>query len=200
MVALTVVSALAGALLFQTEVGRLALVDQWERTAIALGQDIDDARYEDLHRLSEHGTSYALTTALLTGPVLAFAVSGVLCAAFWNRRRQVPFRRTLAVVTHAGVILTLRQVVAAPLAYARETTTSALSLGVWFPAFDEASPVARLLGALDLFVVWWTIVLALGASVLYGGTSRRLAMTFVGAYVGLALAMAVAMAVFGGRA
>lgn len=199
MAVMTLVWAVASTLLFRSEVGRLALVDQWELAAIAFGQTVDDVRYEELHRLSEYGVSYAVATALLNGPALALTVSGLLFAVFWNGRRHVSFRRVFAVVTHAGVILTLRQVIAAPLAYSRGTTASAMSIGIWFPAFDEASTVARFLGALDLFVVWWTIVLAIGASVLYGGTSRRRAVAFVGAYVGIALAMAVAMATLGGR-
>ena len=41
---------------------------------------------------------------------------------------------------------------------------------------DEASPVARFLGVVDLFVVWWIVVLAIGMSVLYRRPTRSLAL------------------------
>ncbi len=196
----TVMPAAAGAALFSTHVGQQALVDQWERTALAFGQPVDDAGYAGLQALSVRGPLYAVGTALLGGPVLTLVVAGALFGMFRGRRPDVAFRSVLAVVAHAGVILALRQVAAAPLDYVRETTASATSLGVWFPMFDEAAPVARFLGVLDLFAIWWCVVLAIGVGVAYGQPVRRLAPTLVGTYVVLAAIMAVVMAVAGGTA
>lgn len=202
MAALAVASSLAGAAVFQTTTGRLALVDQWERAAIAFGQEIDDERYEQLHALSEQGSAYAVLRALLTGPALTMGVSALLFLVFRGGAGpdRTTFHQTLAMVTHTSIILTLRQVIAAPLIFARETTASATSVGSWFPGFDESSPVARFLGSLDLFVIWWVVVLAIGASVLYRRRPRTLAAAFVGAYVAVAAAMATTMAVLGGTA
>jgi hypothetical protein len=110
----------------------------------------------------------------------------------------VTFRQSLAVAAHAGVILALRQLVAAPAGYLRESTSSATSLGSWFPGLDEASPIARFLGAIDLFVLWWIVVLAIGTAVLFQKRVRPVAGTFVGVYAGLALLLAAAMALSGG--
>jgi hypothetical protein len=200
LVLTTVVSIAAGAALFSTEVGQQALVDQWERTAIAFGQAVDDTQYARLQALSARGPLYAAGTALVSGPVLSLAVAALLFGLFRRRRPDVTFQQVLAVVAHAAVILALRQVVAAPLDYVRETTASATSLGLWFPMFDEASPVARFLGVLDFFVIWWCVVLAIGLGAAYGRPARALAPRFVGAYVTLAVALAVAMAVAGGTA
>jgi hypothetical protein len=124
------------------------------------------------------------------------AVAGVLFLVF----RGASFGQVMAVTTHAGVILALRQVIAAPVGYLRESTSSATSLGTWFPTLDQASPVARFLGAMDLFVIWWAIVLAIGVAVLYRRRARTVAATFVGVYAALALLLAIAMAVTGGNA
>jgi hypothetical protein len=62
---------------------------------------------------------------------------------------------------------------------------------------DEASPVARFFGVVDLFVVWWVIVLAIGVSLLYARPLRRTALAFVGAYVGVAALLAIAMVLRG---
>jgi uncharacterized protein (TIGR03382 family) len=198
MVATTVAAALSGALLMETAVGRQALVDQWERTAIAFGQQVDDASYAQLQALSRNGPIYAAVTAVVTGPGVTFAVAGLLLAALGGRRSGVSFRQVLAVVAHAAVIPALRHVVSAPLNYIRETTASATALGVWFPMLDEASPIARFLGALDVFVLWWLVVLAIGVGVLYDRRARTITATLVGIYAALALLMAIAMALTGG--
>jgi len=194
----TVISAGAGVALMETSVGRQALVDQWERTAVAFGQDVDDDAYARLEGLSDrNAVGYALLSALISGPVLTVVVAAFLKVAF---RGGVTFGQVMAVATHAGIILAARQVIAAPVSYVRESTSSATSLGSWFSMLDESSPVARFLGALDLFVIWWAIVLAIGVAVLYRRRARTLAVMFVGMYAALALLLAIAMAVTGGSA
>jgi hypothetical protein len=193
----SLLSACAGGAFMKTAVGRQALVDQWERTATAFGQPLDEAAYGQLEELSERNSvAYAAASALLSGPVLTVGIAGLLLAVF----RNATFQQTMAVATHAGVILTLRQVLAAPISYLRETTSSATSLGALFSSLDEASPVSQFLGALDVFVIWWAIVLAIGVSVLYHRRARTVAATFVGVYAALALLLAMAMAVTGGSA
>jgi hypothetical protein len=196
-----VVTFACSALLLETEVGRLALVDQWERTAIAFGQPVDDAQYRSFEEASENGTLYAALTALGSGPVLVLGISVLLFAVFNGLLRgQARFRQVLAIVAHAGVILALRQVIAAPLNYSRETLASPATVTVFFATLDEASPLARFFGVIDLFVIWWAVALALGMAVLYRRPAQRLVMAFIGAYVGLAALLAAVMALTGGTA
>jgi hypothetical protein len=192
------VTAACGVAFAETSVGRQALVDQWERTALAFGRDVDDERYAGLVAMSEYGAVYAVVTALAGGPVLSCAVAGTAFAIFRRGANDVRFAQVLAVAAHAGVVLALRPVVAAPLNYARETLVSPTTLGQLFPIFDEASPVARFLGAIDLFVVWWVIVLAIGMALLYRRSARATASAFVGVYVGLAALLAISMTIAGG--
>jgi len=200
LVATTAITFLCSLGFLRTEVGRQALVDQWERTATAFGQTVDDAAYarmEDTAGSGGFGLLYAAATALGYGPVLVFALSALLFLVLTPRHS---YSQVLAVVAYAGVILALRQVIATPLNYVRESISSPTTLIQFFSMFDEASPVARFLGVIDLFVVWWIAVLAIGVSVLYGRSTRRLALAFAGAYVALALMAALAMAVSGGTA
>jgi hypothetical protein len=193
---MTLVTAAAGAVVSATEVGQLALVDQWERTALAFGQAVDDSRYAELHAWSRMGPAVAAGNALLAGPGVALVVS--LLVFLWVRRRAtgatVSYTQALAVVVHAGVVLAVGRLVAAPLVYARETTASALTVGSWFPSLDEASPVARFLGSLDLFTLWWAVVLGIGVAVLSGQRARTCAAWIVAVYVGVALIAAAVMA------
>ena len=194
LVGLTLATAAAGALVAATDVGQLALVDQWERTALAFGQPVDDARYAELQSWSQRGPAVAAASAVLAGPVVAGVVS--LLAFLWLRHKTAPvsYSQVLAVVVHAGIILALGRLMAAPLVYTRETMASATTLGSWFPGFDETSPVARFLGAIDLFTIWWAIVLGIGLAVLSGRRARTCAAWVVSLYVGVALIAAAAMA------
>ncbi len=190
---------LASAALFSTDVGQLALVDQWESTAIAFGQPVDDARYAELQRLSERGVSYAALTSLVRGPVAAVILAVVLFGWFTGvRRGRASFGQVLAVVAAAAAILMLRHLVAAPLNYARETAASPATLVGLFTMVDQASPVARFLSLVDLFVVWWLVVLAVGIAVLYRQPTRTVLVLFAGLYTAIALGLTGAMALLGG--
>ena len=197
---LAVITAGSQALLFQTEVGQVALVDQWERTTLAFGQPVDDARYAEFQALSGKGPLYGVATALVAGPVLTLVLAVVVTLVFRRGNRNVSFSQVLAVVAHASVILAIRLLVSAPVSYAREATGGATSLGLWFPALDAASFAGRFVGALDVFVLWWVVLLAIGVGVLYGRRARSVAAAFLGIYAGLALLLAVTMTVLGGTA
>ena len=200
LVTFLVTTALSAALL-ETGVGQLALLDQWERTAIAFGQDVSDAQYAAMRAASDNGAVYAVASSVAGGPVLALGLAALLVAGFrLAGSRGATYAQVLSVVAHAGVILMLRQIVATPIVYARETLASPVTLNLFFTVLDEASPPARFLAAVDLFVVWWIVAVAIGMSVLYGRPARRLAVVFVGIYVLLAAALAGAMAVTGGIA
>jgi hypothetical protein len=193
----TAVTFACSAVLLQTEVGRLALVDQWERLAVGFGRRIGDAEYGRLHEMSRQGIAYAAASALMSGPVLTVLIAGLVSVA---GRIRVPFRQLLAVVAHAGVILALRELIATPLQYVTETLASPTTLIRLAGSFDEADPVARFLGTVDLFVIWWAVVLAIGVGAVAHISARRLALTFAGLYVAVAMLLAVAMALTGGSA
>jgi Yip1 domain len=200
-VVLALATMASQAMLLATEVGQLALVDQWELTALAFGQHVDDTRYAQFQALSQNGPLYGMATAVVSGPLLTVVIAALIFVVFRGKAdRAVSYSQALSVTAHASVILAIRQVVAAPVSFARETTASATSLGVWFPALDQASPVGRFIGALDVFVIWWVVLLALGVAVLYGRQARTLAAAFLGVYAGVALLIAVTMTALGGTA
>ena len=197
---LAAISFGASAAFLATEVGEQALVDQWERTSLAFGRPVDDAGYEDLQRLRRHyRIPYAAASAVARGLGVALVVGAVLYVVMAGRERQPSFQQVLAVVVHAGVILSLRDVVAAPVNYVRESIASPLTAVGLFGILDEGSPVSRFLALFDVFTVWWVVVLAIGAAVLYGRQTRRLVVNFMCAYLVLAAALAGTMAVLGGN-
>jgi hypothetical protein len=194
----------ATALILETETGELALLDRLERGVSAFDERLDETQHAALQEISGHGAAYALVTSLVGGPLLAVGVSAALYV--WSRiQDQTPgaaptYRQLLAIASHASVVLALRQLIAAPLTYMRETMASPLTLNMFFTLLDEGSLLARFAGMIDLFVIWWIVVLAIGVSVLCRRPVQRLATAFVGAYLLLAALVALMAATIGGAA
>jgi len=147
-----------------TAVGRQALIDQRVDLLETFGRTLDDRQYEAMqHDVSGlAGQQVAVTAGAV--PVLGL---GIATLAYFMFGGASTFRQVLAVVAHTGVIVILRYVVVTPLNYLRESLSSPLNLSVLFPALDEGGFLAYFLGMIDLFVVWWGVVLAIGLSVLY---------------------------------
>ena len=57
---------------------------------------------------------------------------------------------------------------------------------------------ARLVGALDFFVLWWVVLLALGLGILYGARTLPIARWLFGTYAAAAVVLALAQALRGG--
>jgi len=201
MLAVTTLSSVVVSAAFAgTGVGQLALLDGVEQVVYSFGHEMTDAEYARAGELAELSGAYAVMASLIAGPVLALVIAGTVYGAVRRRATDRPtFRQVFAVVVHAGAILAFRQVLAAPLGYLRATPANPMSLGRWLQV-DSASPLAPVLGLLDVFVLWWVIVLAVGLAVLFKKRARPLAVALVGAYAGLALLVAIAAAVFGGVA
>ena len=182
-----------------TPVGQQALTDQWASRAEAFGQPVTDQNYQDFVDLGARGPEIGAATAVATGLLLVCALP-VLSQLLLRGTSGATYRQALAITTHAGAVLTLRELVAAPVSYVRESLASPLTLGSLVGGLDEVSAGARFLGMIDLFLVWWLVVLAIGFAVIYRRSALRLAGTFVALYVGFGLVMAGAMALLTGRA
>jgi len=108
------------------------------------------------------------------------------------------FRQLFSVIVHAGVISAAAQFFIAPLNLIRGSMESATNLGVLLPMLEEGSFLARLLGMVDLFVLWWVLVLAIGLGVLYRRRTQPIAFSLLGVYAVIAICVAAIMSRLGG--
>jgi hypothetical protein len=108
------------------------------------------------------------------------------------------FKQVMAVVTHTGVIGLLGQLFTVPLNYARGSMTSATNLAVMFPFISETSFLGRLLGTVELFLIWQLIVLAIGLGVLYRKRTQPIAISLFVVYAIVGLIIALVRSSFGG--
>ena len=100
------------------------------------------------------------------------------------------FKQVFSVVAHAGIVLAAQQLFVLPLDYARGSLSSPTNLGVFLPFLDENTFPARLLGSVDLFLIWWLVNLAIGLGVLYKRRTGPIAVGLLSVYLAIALIIA----------
>jgi hypothetical protein len=190
---------IAGSLfaLFRTEVGQQAWLDQQVQASQAFGRQIPDQQYQGMERIAPFIGYVVGIGYLIVIPIVVAIVSGILLGIFNAfMGGDATYKQVFAIVTHAGVISTIQVLFGMPLNYFRQTLSPATTLGAFVPFLDETSLVARFLGAIDLFYVWWMIVLAIGLAVLYRRKTGPIATTFLTLYGVIALAYAVVRSAF----
>lgn len=181
-----------------SDIGRQALVDERVRAVEALGGEVDDATYRQWQAQPPYWVYVASGGRTLLLPIVTLAVA----AGLWllvGRTASSGFLPSLAVAVHASTVLVLQQLVATPLHLLRESLTSPFNLAALLPLFDEGTLPARVFGTIELFGLWWVVLLALGCGVLSGERARRYVPRLVGAYVGVALVVAGVVALAGGN-
>lgn len=195
----TLIMAMFSALPMMTEGGRQAALDVQVRQMESFGMQVNDQMYQQMQ--SRMGIA-AYTTAggvVVMAPIISVALTGLLFAIFNAAMGgTATFKQLFTVYVHATVISATAQIFTGTLNYFRGSMSSATNLAVALPMFDEGSFVARLAGMVDLFVIWWLIVLAIGLGVLYRRRTQPIAVTLFSIYAVIALAAAAIMSRFGG--
>ena len=112
---------------------------------------------------------------------------------------EARFKQVLAVTAHAGVISLLQTLFTLPMNYQRQSMSSATNLAVFFPDIAEGTFLASMLGFIDLFWIWYLVVLAIGVAAVYRRKWTSVAGGLFVVYVLIGLAVAAGKAVLGGR-
>ena len=186
--------AVGAAVPMTTEAGRQSVLDQQVSSMESFGMEVNDEMYEQLRRRTQFAAYTTGASVLIGSLVMALILAGILWAIFNAAMGgDATYKQILAILVHASVISALGQVFTAPINYFRGAVTSATSLSALMPIFDEQSFVGRLAGMLDLFVIWWLIVLAIGLAVLYRRRTQPIAFALFGVYAVIIVAIAAFM-------
>jgi hypothetical protein len=194
-----VIAAVCSALPMTTDAGKQAVLDQQVRSMESMGFNVSDEMYDRMQSGMSQAPIRTGITVLIFAPVMAVLIAGLLWAIFNAAMGgDASFKQVLAIVVHAGVISTLGALFAAPINYIRGTMTGAANLRVLLPMVDENTFVGRLLGSVDLFLIWWVFVLAIGLAVLYRRRTQPIAITLLAVYALIAVGIAALMSRGGG--
>jgi hypothetical protein len=185
------VSAAASVALLSTEVGRNAVIDQQIASRESFGRPMTAAEIERVEQFAPYFVYITPVFQLLGLSVIGLIVAGVSFAVFNAMLGgDATFTQVFAVVCHSGVVLAALSFFTTPLAYVRESLSSATNLAVFLPFLDESSFLARMLGSIDLIFIWWMLSLAIGLGVLYRKRTGPIAITMLAVYVALAVMIA----------
>ena len=161
----TVIVAMFTALPLTTESGRQAAIDQQVDSMKSLGFPVNDQMYEQMEKRS---TSMPYTTGisiLVISPIMAVIFAGILFAIFNAAMGgEASFKQVFAVLIHAGPITAISSALSGvvQLLPARAGRQRGESRRAASRCCSENSFAAHLLGMIDLFLVWYFIVLAIG--------------------------------------
>ncbi len=200
MLVLTTLIVAAGTTLpMTTAAGREALLDKQVQQMEAFGMTVNGEMYQQMRGrigLAPYTTAGGI---IVVSPVILVILAGILFAVFTaGMGGTASFKQVFAVVVHAGVISALGQVFTGALNYLQGTIASATNLAVLLPMLAEESFPGRLAGLIDLFLIWWVFVLAIGVAVLYRRRTQPIAVSLFGVYAVIAIAAAAVMSAFGG--
>ncbi len=195
----TLVTAAGFALFFSTEVGKAAYVDQAVASVESFGQTVTTEMYARLQGQADYAAWLQSGTIVFFSPLVTAVIAGILFGAFTVLGGEARYGQVFAVVAHASVISMLQQAFSLPLNYMRQTMSSATNLAVFFPDLPEGSFLAGVLGFIDLFWIWYLVVLAMGLAAVYRRKWTSVAGGLFVVYVLIGLAFAAIKAVLGGR-
>jgi Yip1 domain len=180
-----------------TKVGQQAWLDS--ATTSSFSGRVTDQQYEAMAKIAPYVGYIAVVQMLIGIPIICLITAGILFAVFNAAMGgTATFKQLYAVVVHSSAISLLGQCYTVPMNYLRGTMSSASTLGVLLPMVDDTSLVGRLLGMIDLFLIWWLVVLAIGLGVLYRRKTSPIAWSLLSVYAVIAVIIAVIRSRMGG--
>ena len=189
--------AFGAALPMTTEAGKQAALDQQVSGMESFGMQVSDEMYEQLRQRTMASSILPYQTAasiVIFSIIMALLMAAILWAVFNAAMGgEATYKKILTIVIHAGVISALGQLFTGPLNYFRGSVSSATSLGALLPMLDDKSFMGRLASMLDIFIIWWLIVLAIGLAVLYRRKTQPIFITLFGIYAVIIVAIAAIM-------
>ena len=194
----TVIVAFFSALPMTTEAGRQATIDQQVQSMKSFGFEVTDQMYDQMERGAGRLPYTTAISVLVISPIFAVIVAGILFAVFNAAMGgEAAFKQVFSVVVHAGAVSALSAAFSGSVNYFRAASGNASSsmgsvanLGALLPMLPEQSFIGHLLGTIDIFLVWYVIVLAIGLAVLYRRKTQPISIGLLAVYAIIALAIA----------
>jgi hypothetical protein len=195
MLALVAILAGIGSSAFTfTTAGQQAFVDagatQIEKFFGRPATDVEVARIE---KQAPYQSYIALGSSLIVLPIVIAIIAGVFFLVFnVAMGGTATFKQVYAVVTHASILSVLALLFAVPIQFARGvmSLTGPANLSVLVPMLPENSFLSTFLGSIDLFRLWWTVVIAIGLGVLYKRSWKPITLTLLAIYMLFAVCIA----------
>jgi hypothetical protein len=187
------------ALPLTTEAGRQAAIDQQVAQMQSFGMTVNDQMYEQMEKGAGRMPYVTAISVIVVTPLIAVIATGILFAIFNAALGgEASFKQVLAIYTHAGAISAISAIFSGVLNYFRGSMGSVANLGALLPMLPENSFAGRLLGMVDVFLIWYVVVLAIGLAVLYRRRTQPIAISLLSVYAVIAIVVALIKSRVGG--
>lgn len=172
--------------MYSSEGVQRATLEQQVSVLEGFGVTVTDEAYDQMESRMAWSPYTTAASVLFGAPFVNALLAGLLLGVFNAiMGGNATFRQVFAIVSHAGFVSAVAQVISAPINYAREQITSPMRLNALLPMFDEESAVGMFLGSIDLFIVWWLLSLAIGVGVLYKRRTGPIMTGFLGVFLAI---------------
>ena len=154
-----------------TESGKQAAIDaQVQQTERFTGRQVSEEQLSLMERTMPYrawGTIIATPFFTAIGCLLFAGLYFVIFNVVLGGTAE--FKQVMAVISHSLFITALGVAAGAPIQYLQGTANpmGPFTLGALLPMLDETSFLARMLGFINVFGLWGTLVTAIGLGVLY---------------------------------
>ena len=185
------IMAVTEGLFFATPVMQEVLLDQQVKMIESFGVNISDQMYAGIEQ-GVARAAYTTPISLVFIIPIAAAITAAIILGIWGMLMggTGTFKQVYAIMAHSGIITALQILFSMLLSYATGRLAGA-NLSVFVPMLEETSFIARFLGAIDLFWIWWCVSIAIGVGVLFKRRTGGIAATFLGIYGLIALLLAI---------
>jgi hypothetical protein len=196
----TVIVAFSAALPMTTDAGQQAALDQQVDAMKSWGVDVSDQMYAQMEKGKPRMPYTTGGFVLFLSPIMSLIIAGVLFAIFNAALGgEATFKSVYSVLIHAGAVSALGAVFSGLINFfSGKAGSSAANLGALLPMLPEGSFAANLLGMVDIFIIWWLIVLAIGLGVLYRRRTQPIAISLLTVYAVIAVVVAIVKSRVGG--
>jgi hypothetical protein len=177
---------------FSSQLGKELVLEQNVRMMERFGVQVSDQMYDQIEdRIMNQPPYLTMIAPAIFLPLMAAILAGVILGTYTALLGgDATFKQVYAIVIYSGFLIALQGLFVYPMFYLKESMSSPTSLAVFLPFLDEASFMGRLLGAVDLFYLWWIVNLAIGVGVLYKKATSPIVSTMLAVYAVIALIIA----------
>ena len=156
---------------------------------------------EDAEMALAMASKFALPSAVIGAPIqtffMLFLVAGIFHLLFRMIGGKGSFRNARAVVAYGMIISTIGSLVKLPIMMSKETMYVELGPTIFLPQLEPSDKLYKFLfTGLDLFSIWWLVILIIGLAVGYKVSKGKAATVVVLAW--LAMSALIAMIPGGG--
>jgi hypothetical protein len=188
------VSGVFTALPMTTEAGQQAAIETQEQRMQSMGFTVSDQMHEQFEKGAGRMPYTTGISVMVVWPIMAALFAGILFAIFnAGLGGEASFKQVYSVYVHSGAISALSAIVAGTVGFFTGRVGSVTSLGALLPMLSEKSFAAHLLGAVDIFIIWSLVVLAMGLGVLYKRRTQPIAISLLALYAVIAVGIALFM-------